>query len=96
MGWLGPLLGIIALYLFYIKENIFLLIVAIIVTIICFWSWGIMHNYAVKEATRRRNYSGKFYDIEEDDLYIVPDWLTFINMISTIGNLALLIVSLFM
>lgn len=94
MGWLGVLLGAIASYLFFSKDQFILLIVALIITVLCFWSWGIMHNYATNAAKKRNNYSGNFFDITDEEASIVPDWITFINIISTVGNLLLLIVSL--
>ncbi len=60
--------------------GIILMTVAFIVSIGCFWSWGVMHNFATEAAKRRRGYKGGFYDFAEKDVQTVPNWITRINM----------------
>lgn len=67
------------------------MIVAIIAAIGCFWSWGVMHNYATKFAKRRKNYKGGFYDFNLKEVEAVPDWITWINMGFSLLGIILLI-----
>ncbi len=80
MGWLSVLLSVSSAFSMYKKAHIILMTVAIIVSIGCFWSWGVMHNFATEAAKRRRGYKGGFYDFAEKDVQTVPNWITRINM----------------
>ncbi len=53
MGWLNVLLSAFASVLLYDTGHAVLLVLAIGATIGCFWSWGIMHNFATEAAKQR-------------------------------------------
>ncbi len=93
-GWISVVLGIIATLLMYNKSHIILTITSIIVTVGCFWSFGIMHNFATRVASKRKTYHGGFYDITKEEAESVPDWITWISLGFTVTVLVLLIVSL--
>jgi hypothetical protein len=96
MGWLSVLLSGIAASLLFKTGHPVLMILAIIATIGCFWSWGMMHNFATKSAKRRRNYGGGFYDIMPQEAEGVPDWIARINMGFSLIGLLLLITGIVM
>lgn len=93
MGWLHVLIGIIASFILYKTGPKYLFIVAVIVTIGAFWSWGIMHNYATNQAKKRLSYRGGFYDFMEKEIETVPNWITRINIVFTFLGLILLIIA---
>lgn len=91
MGWLSVLICCIAAYLLFKTGRTVLMIVAIIAAIGCFWSWGVMHNYATESAKRRTNYTDRFYDIMPHEAQAVPDRIARINMGFSILGVILLI-----
>ena len=91
MGWLSVLLSVIAAILFYRTEHTVLMILAILVSVVCFWSWGIMHNFALVQSRYRPGYTGRFFDITNDEADAVPDWITWVNIIFTVVGLGFLI-----
>ncbi len=91
MGWLSVLLSIIAAFLFYFNGYTVLMIIAIIVAIGCFWSLGIMHNFATDQAKKRLSYTGRFYDITTTEAESVPGWLTFVNLVFSLTGFILFI-----
>jgi hypothetical protein len=96
MGWIGVLLGsLAAIIFFFVSNHIMLCIIALLITMGCFWSWGVMHNYATEMAKRRLNYTGQFFDITPEDTHAVPDWITRINMAFTIGAIIIFLLSIF-
>ena len=96
MGWLSVLLSGIAAFLLFKTGHTVLMILAIIATIGCFWSWGVMHNFATESAKRRRNYGGGFHDIIPQEVESVPDWIARINMGFSLIGLLLLITGIVM
>ncbi len=88
MGWLSVLICIIAATTMRTKGHTIFMIVAIIAAIVCFWSWGVMHNYANERAKRRRSYQG---DFTAEEVQSVPDWITWINMGFTILGITILV-----
>ena len=60
MGWLSVLVAIVAVVLLYGTEHGILFALAIACAAGCFWSWGIMHNYATNAAKKRSSYRGDF------------------------------------
>jgi len=96
MGWLSVVICALAAYTQYKLDHTALMILAIIAAVGSFWSWGIMHNYAVEAARRRLSYTGRFYDFTEGEVESVPNWITLINMIFSLGGLVLLIVGVIM
>lgn len=91
MGWLSVLLSGVAAFLLLRTGHSVLMVIAIVATVGCFWSWGVMHNYATEFAKLRSNYTGGFYDITKREVEAVPDWITTVNMIFTLVALVLLI-----
>jgi len=81
----------IAAVLLFNTGHLYLMTLAIISGIGSFWSWGIMHNYAFEQAAKRRNFTGRFYDITPQEADAVPNWITLINMIFSFIGIALLI-----
>jgi hypothetical protein len=53
-GKVSFIIGTAATALLYLAESTFLFWVSLVVTVILFWSWGIMHNYAFSYAKMRR------------------------------------------
>ena len=95
MGWFPVIISVIAAYLIYDTGHPVLFVIAIITVIGCFWSWGIMHNYATDLARKRSNYSGEFYDITEYEAQAVPNWIARVNMGFSALGLILLIIGVF-
>jgi len=82
MGWLCVELGVLACILLYGRSSAFWL--AVVATLGIFWTYGIMHNYATESAKRRPDYTGAFYDLDEQDVASVPDWLAGLNLLLTL------------
>ena len=96
MGWLSVLLAGLAAFLLFKAGHTVLMILAIVAAVGCFWSWGIMHNYATEAAKRRSNYTGGFYDITNREAQAVPDWISTANMLFSLAALVLLNVGIVM
>lgn len=94
MGWLQVLLAAIAVILFWVDGSIVLPILAAVVGIGSFWSWGVMHNYATEEAKKRSDYSGGFYDITPHEGDSVPNWIAAISILFGLGSILAFIGSL--
>lgn len=90
MGWIFVLLPAVAAYLFYSKHLLFM-VLAIITAVGAFWSLGVMHNYATNQARRRLDYKGGFYDLTEQEVESVPNWLAAVNMAFSILGIILLV-----
>ena len=54
-GWISVISSLIATILLYGTGHLYLFIFSILITIACFWSFGIMHNYAVTSAKSRHD-----------------------------------------
>ena len=93
MGFLGVVIAGVATWLLW-DNGWQLITVSIIVTAIEFWSWGVMHNYAVDAAKDRPGYSGRFYDFTKREVALVPDWLAVVNLLGFIAAVSLLIAGL--
>ena len=96
MGWLGVAVSAFAALLFYSSEHWVLMALAIVAAVGSFWSFGVMHNYATEIAKQRRDYTGGFYDITEEEAAAVPDWLAIVNLVFSVGGLILFISALIM
>ena len=94
MGWLSVLLGGIAGALFFKTDHMILLSLSIICAVGCFWSWGVMHNFAMELARRRSNFTGDFYDVHIREAQSVPNWITAINILFSVSSLILLIIAI--
>lgn len=93
MGFLGVVIAGVATWLLW-DNGWPLITVSIIVTAIEFWSWGVMHNYAVDAAKERPGYSGKFYDFAKREVESVPDWLGVVNFLGFVAAICMLIMGL--
>ena len=96
MGKVFVILGIITSFLFWNLSSYILLILSVIFTIGTFWSWGIMYNYAVKKAKMRKTYTERFYDFTKSEAESVPDWITRINMFTSLTIVILFIIGAIM
>ena len=76
-GFVGFITGIVAIASNYYLNNDFLFWIAVVATIINFWTWGMMHNYYVSE---------------KHNINAVPDWMTQINLITFIIIAIILVV----
>jgi hypothetical protein len=54
-GWISVIASLIATILLYGTGHLYLFIFAILITIACFWTFGIMHNYATNSAKSRHD-----------------------------------------
>jgi hypothetical protein len=52
-GWISVIASLIATILLYGTGYLYLFIFAILITIACFWAFGIMHNYATSSVKSR-------------------------------------------
>ena len=95
MAWLPIVLGAVTCWLLYDSNQIALLIVAILLTLVLFWSWGIMHNFATEAAKQRPTYKGGFYDLTKQEARAAPDWITRVNLSFSIGILLIFIYVVF-
>lgn len=92
MGWFTTAISVFAAYLIYGTGHQILFFLAIIISIGCLWSWGIMHNFATDLARQRNNYTSDFRDITELEADAVPNWITGVNMgFSALGLIMLAI-----
>lgn len=55
-GLISVIISILAAITFFGTGNPFLFWVCVIIALLSFWSWGIMHNYAMKSAKARWNH----------------------------------------
>lgn len=94
MGWVGVVMGGAASILLYRADSLLLMWIAIAITAVNFWSYGIMHNQAVAAATQRADYRGGFGDFSEADMMGVSDRLALLSMATTIVIFGLLVTAL--
>ena len=52
-GWISVIASLIATILLYGTGHLYLFVFAILITITCFYTFGIMHNYAISSAKVR-------------------------------------------
>lgn len=88
MGWLIVALGALATYGFFQGGQGVWSGTAAAATLVNFWSYGVMHNIALESAKQRPPHANGFSD---EDLEVVPNWLTNINLGSAIAIVILLI-----
>lgn len=91
MGCLSIILSLIATFILFKIGHIVLMYIAITIAIGCYWSWGIMHNFATEMAKKRPDYSGSFFDITKSEARSVPNWITIVNIVFTLSSLAVFI-----
>jgi len=95
MGWLSVLLGYIAALLFCGKEQFITpMIISAVAAAGCLWSWGICHSYAANLAQRRKNYTGRFYDITNAEAEAIPDWIAVVNLAFSLLSLVMFILAI--
>jgi len=54
-GWISVVAGLLAAIFLYGTASSYLFLFAILITIANFWSFGIMHNYAINSAKSRHD-----------------------------------------
>ena len=91
MGWISVLVAGIGAYLLYHTDHLVMGAIETIAAIVCFWSWGVMHNHAFDSAKRRPDHTGRFHDLTQQEAEGVPDWIAGINLISSLVGLILFI-----
>lgn len=91
MAWVWVFLSSVAAVLMHRTGHVLLMAIAIFAAVGCFWSWGVMHNFATELAKQRRDYSGRFYDITPGEAQSVPDFIAGLNMIFSLAGLGLFI-----
>lgn len=94
MGFLGPIIGVGAAWLFFRDDSFWLGCIAAVLSLISFWTWGIMHNQATEAAKRRSSFRGGFSDFTASEVDAVNNKLAAINFLSTLGATALMVVAL--
>ena len=95
MGWMSILFAAIGAWLFHMSQSGSLFWLTIGAGVIAFWSYGVMHNYAMEAAKQRRGPTGRFYDITPSEADAVPNWITGINMLSSIACFVLFVIAIF-
>lgn len=83
-----------AAFLLYASGHLVLFALAILAAVGCWWSWGIMHNYATDAARQRPTYRGGFNDITEAEATAVPNWIAKINLGFSLAAFALLVTAI--
>ncbi|HNY42234.1 MAG TPA: hypothetical protein PKJ41_17655 [Bryobacteraceae bacterium] len=91
MGWFAVLVAGIGAYLLFHTDHLVMGAIETIAAIGCFWSWGVMHNYAFDKAKRRPDHTGRFYGQTPAEAEGVPDWIASINLVSSLVGLILFI-----
>ena len=95
MGWISVICASIGAWLFYQSQNDWLFWFTIGAGVLAFWSYGVMHNYAIEVAKKRQGFNGRFYDIAPHEADAVPNWIAMINMLSSIICFVLFGVAIF-
>ena len=100
-GWICLIICLVPIYFFYTSSHIGLMIFSIVNAVINFWSFGIMHNFAMKQNSQWAERVQKNRELEEGPLSFedevklnkiantlrpedVPDWLVYVNILTTI------------
>jgi hypothetical protein len=107
-GWICLIICVVPIYFLYVSNHMVLMIFSIVNAAINFWSFGVMHNYAMKQNNLWAERVRKNRELEEWPLRLeeeielrkigntlrpedVPDWLAYINVITTILGVILFI-----
>jgi hypothetical protein len=93
MGWFFTVLAGVAAWSLW--DNGAIRYVAITVAVLCFWSHGVMHNYATEAKARAQRHDGN-PDFAGKELDAVPGWITAINVLAVLGALGMFITGLFL
>ena len=91
MGWLPVALAAAAAWVFSSADRSGWMWVSIAVAVGCFWSYGVMHNFATRHAKMRADYDGGFHELTERDLAAVPNGIAAANMVFSLAAVASLI-----
>lgn len=94
MGLIFVLISAVGAFRLYSAGGFFMWL-SIVAAAISFWSLGVMHNYAVQAAEKRKTYTGGFYDFTPAEANAIPNRITDVNMVSSLIGLALCIYSFF-
>lgn len=96
MGWLHVLIPVIAAVFYWKSDHVVLFGLCMLAAVGAFWSWGVLHNYAIEAAKHRPGFSGGFNDITDKEAEGAPDWITRINMGFAVLGTILLVAALLM
>ena len=91
MGWLPVALAAAAAWVFSSADRSGWMWVSIAVAVGCFWSYGVMHNFATRHAKMRADNEGGPNDLTERDLDAVPNRIAAANMVFSLAAVASLI-----
>lgn len=80
MGWLLLIIPAVAAVLLFRAGRSWLGALAVLTSLGSFWSWWTMHQFATLAAKRRSDYTGGFYDLTDEEVQRVPDWITWVCM----------------
>jgi 4-amino-4-deoxy-L-arabinose transferase-like glycosyltransferase len=69
-GWICLIICVVPIYFFYVSNHIALMIFSIVNAAIYFWSFGVMHNYAMKQNSLWAEQVQKNKELEEGPLGI--------------------------
>jgi len=67
-GWICLIICAVPIYFFYVSNHTVLMIFSIVNTAINFWSFGVMHNYAMKQNSLWSERVRKNRELEEGPL----------------------------
>lgn len=100
MGWLSSLIAAIPVYIFWSSGHYIVVALAAVNALANFWSYGVMHNYAVSASSWRVRQLQESLRAQGDltperqahldriplelDPSAVPDWLAKINLATTV------------
>ena len=96
MGFLPVGLGALAAYLAYRADSIWLVGFSVASALVSLWSYGVMHNFAMDAARRRRGFRGGFWDITATEADAAPDWVALVNFCAAVACVAALGLVLFL
>lgn len=88
-------IGVVASVLVYQQDRMVLFVISVVATIGEFWSFGVMHNFAMDAARTRRTFRGGFYDITPQEAESAANWLAVVNFAFTLIAAGLLVFALF-
>lgn len=94
MGIVMVLAGVVASVIFFFADQWWCLSASAICTVLSLWTFGLMHNHAVRAASYRQSYRGGFRDLTSAEVESVPDGLALLNLLTSLACIALLIYSL--
>ena len=93
MGFLPVGTSALAAIIFYARSDIKLMCLAIAAAILSFWTYGIMHNFAVEAAKNRLSFRGGFGDFRPEEVQSVTNGLALANLIASLVGFCVLVIA---